>query len=130
MKVQRQSQRNELRPFYIFLIYDETATFDESGEDRERIKSKFGSGVIPEGISRYAFLEGVSDKAEELNRSVMRKAYGHPRLCYFTVYPDDRPITFEFDSDRKYTVPEMKQILRLAVAAKRRCKFGGKNDGL
>lgn len=130
MKVQRQSQRNKFHPFYLFLIYDETTTFDESEEDRERIKSKFSSGVIPQGISRYAFLEGVADKAEELNRSIMGKAYGHPRLCYFIVYPDDRPITFEFDSDRQYTVPEMKQILRLAAAAKRRCKFGGKDDGL
>ena len=111
MRVQRQTKRGEVSNRYLFLIYDETKTFDEDALEKARFDMRFPDAE---------FRERVFQNSLEMLKNLYGKAYGHPRLCYFTVKDND--ITFEFDSEKEYSSGELKQMMRLANRAKNRCK--------
>jgi hypothetical protein len=106
--------------FCRFIIYDETATVDERKNDRARYE-KGPNFPIPPGVDREVFINSVLDNADKMNRHLWRSAYGHPHLCWFTVY-ENASTEFEFDSDKHYKVEELKEIMRRATRVKRRCK--------
>lgn len=114
MRVKKQGDKNPIPVAHCnFLIYDETNPIDELEEHRKH----FAMGGLSDSDR-----EAVLRISNESWRHLLGRAYGFARLCYFTVYKDGN-ITFEFDSDKQYTLQEIKQITSLAHSAKRRCQF-------
>lgn len=117
MKVQRQGERGIIKQDYcVFLVYDETQSFDEEANYRTNYY-KANHFLLKNEIKNE-----VIQTALDLYKTICRKAYGHPHLCYFTIYKD-APTKFEFDADYQYTPNELKKIMQLANKAKQRCKF-------
>ena len=117
MKVQRQGNRGLIKMQHCnFLIYDESKSFDQEASDRRYVHSH--SPNLSEELKERMVQNFVNSGKEVL----WRKAYGHPLVCFFTVNKD-APTTYEFDSDKKYTSVELKEIMRRSNAAKRRCKW-------